>query len=164
VVPELDLIGFAIFGPASIMFLLALQFGSGNDHAWNSATVIGLFIGAGLMGIIFICWERRIGDRAMLPGSLLKRRIVWVSAIYGLCNTCCMITASNWIPTYFQAVTGDTPTLSGVHVLPSILSQLLCVITSGALSMSTIQSFVVVANKTQCPKWDITYLGPLLAL
>jgi hypothetical protein len=44
-----------------------------------------------------------------------------------------MITASNWVPTYFQAVKGDGPTMSGVHVLPNILSQLLFVVVSGAL-------------------------------
>jgi hypothetical protein len=79
VIPDLDLVGFLIFSPASIMFLMALQFGSGETYAWNSATIIGLFVGAGLMGIIFVFWERRMGDRAMLPGSLLKQRIVLVS-------------------------------------------------------------------------------------
>jgi hypothetical protein len=164
VIPELDLIGFAIFFPASIMFFLALQFGSGNAYAWDSATIIGLFVGAGLMAIVFVFWERRMGDRAMLPGGLLKQRIVWVSAVYGLCNSCCIITASNWIPTYFQAVRGDTPTLSGVHGLPSILSQLLLVITSGALSTSKSRSIVVVTNGTQCRRWDTTYRGLSLAL
>jgi hypothetical protein len=130
------------------MFLLALQFGSGNAYAWDSATIIGLFVGGGLMAIVFIFWERRMGDRAMLPGSLIKQRIVWVSAVYGLCNSCSMITASNWIPTYFQAVRGDTPTLSGVHVLPSILSQLFCVIASGALSTLTTKWVIVVTDQT----------------
>ncbi|GKT97743.1 MFS multidrug transporter [Colletotrichum tofieldiae] len=45
-IPEIDLIGFALFTPASTMFLLALQFG-GNDYPWNSSVVIGLFCGAG---------------------------------------------------------------------------------------------------------------------
>lgn len=118
------------------MILLALQFGSGNTFAWNSATIIGLLVGGVIMAIIFIFWERRMGERAMLPGPLIKQRIVWTSCMYGMCNLCCMITASNFLPTYFQAVKGDSPTMSGVHVLPSILSQLFCVISSGALSKS----------------------------
>jgi hypothetical protein len=135
-IPQLDLIGFALFVPPSIMFLLALQFGSGNAYAWDSATIIGLFVGAGVGIIIFIFWERHMGDGAMLPGSIIKRRMVWSSCLYGMCNMCCMITASNFLPTYFQAVKGDGPTMSGVHLLPSILSQLCCVVTSGALSES----------------------------
>jgi MFS family permease len=159
VIPELDLIGFLIFSPASIMFLMALQFGSGDTFAWNSPTIIGLFVGAGLMCIIFVLWERRMGDRAMIPGSLLKQRIVLVSALYGLCIVCCMVTASNWIPTYFQAVRGDTPTLSGVHVLPGILSQLLCVVTSGALSTFKADRFILVTKQAQCQRWDTTSPG-----
>ena len=46
------------------------------------------------------------------------------------------MTASIWMPTYFQAVKNNGPTDSGVHVLPSILSQLLAVIATGAAGMS----------------------------
>jgi Na+/melibiose symporter-like transporter len=134
VIPELDLIGFSLFAPPAVMFLLALQFGSGNSFAWNSATVIGLFVGAAVLSIIFILWERHMGDRAMIPGSLLRQRRVWTSCLFAVANVGVMNTASNFMPTYFQAVRGDSPTMSGVHVLPSILSQLLCVILAGGLS------------------------------
>ncbi|KAF1944324.1 efflux pump protein [Clathrospora elynae] len=132
VIPDLDLIGFALFLPAAIMFLLALQFGSGNSFSWNSGTVIGLFCGAGVLAIIFILWERRAGDKAMLPGYLLRRRVIWTSCVFAACIMCCIIVASNWVPTYFQAVKGNGPSMSGVHVLPSILGQLLFVVVSGA--------------------------------
>lgn len=135
VIPQLDLFGFLLFIPAAIMILLALQFGSGNTFAWNSATMIGLLVGGVVMAIIFIVWEWRMGELAMLPGNLIKQRVVWTSAGFGMGNMVCVIAASNFLPTYFQAVRGDSPTMSGVHVLPSILSQLLCVVTSGALSM-----------------------------
>ena len=39
---KLDLLGFAIFAPAAIQFLLALQWG-GTKYRWDSATTIGLF-------------------------------------------------------------------------------------------------------------------------
>jgi hypothetical protein len=35
VAPQLDLFGFVLFVPPSIMFILALQFGSGNTYAWD---------------------------------------------------------------------------------------------------------------------------------
>jgi MFS family permease len=137
VLPELDLIGFLLFVPPSVMLLLALQFGSGNKYPWNSATVIGLICGAVVLAIIFIFWERYMGDRAMLPGSLLKQRIVWTSCLHMVCVMSCVIIASNWLPTYFQAVRGDGPTMSGVHVLPSIGGQITFVLMSGALGMLT---------------------------
>ncbi|KAI4937717.1 hypothetical protein J4E85_000152 [Alternaria conjuncta] len=107
IIPDLDLLGFALFVPPSVMLLLALQLGSGGNYAWSSPVIIGLFCGAAACATLFILWERRMGDQAMLPASV-------------------------WMPTYFQAVKGDGPTDSGVHVLPSILSQLLVVIATGA--------------------------------
>lgn len=136
VLPELDLIGFAFFAPAAVMFLMALQFGSGNTYAWNSATIIGLICGAGVTALIFIAWEAKMGDRAMIPGSMLRKRIVWTSCIFGSAIMCCSIVASNWLPTYFQAVKGEGPSLSGVHILPGILSALLFVVITGAASKS----------------------------
>jgi len=132
VIPELDLIGFALFAPAAIMFLLALQFGSGNTHAWDSAVIIGLFCGAGATAIVFGIWEWHMGDRAMIPGSLIKQRVVWTSSLVNICLMGSMIVGSNFMPTYFQAVKGVGPTMSGVSILPSILSQMVVSILSGA--------------------------------
>ncbi|KAH7398180.1 efflux pump protein [Pyrenochaeta sp. MPI-SDFR-AT-0127] len=132
VIPELDLFGFILFAPAAAMILLALQFGSGNEYSWNSSTVIGLFVGAGISSILFFLWERRMGDMALIPTFMLTKRVVWTSCTFGMCIMSCMITASNWIPTYFQAVKGEEPLMSGVHILPSILGQLLMVVVSGA--------------------------------
>jgi len=73
---KLDLPGFALFAPAIIMFLLALEWG-GNEFAWSSATVIGLFVGAAGMACVFAGWEYRRGDAAMIPLGMLRKRIIW---------------------------------------------------------------------------------------
>ncbi|KAL5418675.1 hypothetical protein PMIN04_007235 [Paraphaeosphaeria minitans] len=129
---KLDLPGFALFAPACIMLLLAIQFGGEGSHSWKSPTVIGQFVGAGVMAIVFIAWEARIGDRAMIPGSLFKNRIVLACIGQTIGLGVCVFVGSLWIPTYFQSVKGAGPTESGVNVLPQILSQLLFAIVSGA--------------------------------
>jgi hypothetical protein len=131
VAPQLDLFGFLLFVPPSTMFILALQFGSGNTYAWDSAPVIGCLVGSGILFVIFITWEWRMGDGAMIPSYLLKNRVVCMSFAFGMCNAICMLVASNFLPTYFQAVKGERPSLSGVHVLPSILGQLLLIMITG---------------------------------
>ncbi|KAI1852376.1 hypothetical protein JX266_002554 [Neoarthrinium moseri] len=131
-IPELDLAGFALFAPAAVMFLLALQFG-GNTYAWSSSVVIGLFCGAGALAVVFVLWERRRGDRAMLPGPIIRQRIVLSSAVNGMALMATIFVASQFMPIYFQGVRGETPTMSGVDLLPSILSQLLTVVVSGAI-------------------------------
>ncbi|KAI0598793.1 major facilitator superfamily domain-containing protein [Biscogniauxia sp. FL1348] len=130
--PQLDLAGFALFAPAAIMLLLALQYGS-QGMAWNSPTIIGLLCGAVATFIVFFIWESRIGDNAMIPFSMLKKRVVWTSNIQFSCLMTTVFVGSQYMPTYFQSVKGATATLSGVYMLPSILSQLFLIITSGVL-------------------------------
>jgi MFS family permease len=129
---NLDLTGFVLFAPAAIQFLLALQYG-GNQYAWNSVTVIGLFCGAGGTFIVFLAWEYHKGDAAMIPFSMVGKRAVWSSCLVMLFLMSMMFCASYYLPIYFQAVKGVSPMTSGVYLLPSILSQLLMAVVSGAL-------------------------------
>ncbi|CAG9982151.1 unnamed protein product [Clonostachys byssicola] len=132
ILPKFDLIGFALFAPAAIMLLLALQFGS-SDYAWNSATVIGCFCGAGVTAIIFLLWERRMGKDAMMPLQMISRRIVWTSSLfYGLLMSV-SVGGGSFLPIYFQSVKGHEPLTSALYLLPSILSQILFLLLSGAL-------------------------------
>ncbi|KAI2467936.1 putative MFS multidrug transporter [Annulohypoxylon bovei var. microspora] len=132
IIPSLDLIGFAIFAPAAIMFLLALQFGS-SEYAWNSSTVIGLFVGAGVAFPIFLYWEYREGDKAMIPFSMVRKRVVWVGSVQFTGLMTSVFVGAQFFPIYFQSVKGVGPTLSGVYMLPNILSGVMFIILSGAL-------------------------------
>jgi hypothetical protein len=73
---KLDLFGFVLFASAAIMFLLALEWG-GNVYSWDDPRIIGQFCGAGVVALIFIAWEYRSGDNAMIPGSILNQRVVY---------------------------------------------------------------------------------------
>ncbi|KAI1215167.1 putative MFS multidrug transporter [Annulohypoxylon truncatum] len=132
IIPDLDLVGFAIFAPAAIMFLLALQFGS-SEYPWSSSTVIGLFVGAGVAFPIFLYWEYREGDKAMIPFSMIRKRIVWVSTLQFTGLATSVFIGAQFLPIYFQSVKGVGPTLSGVYMLPNILSSVLFIVMSGAL-------------------------------
>jgi hypothetical protein len=137
VLPKLDLTGFSLFAPASVMVLLALQFGGGEQYPWSSPTVIGLFCGGGVIAIIFILWEAKVGEGAMIPGKMLRNRIVLASSGQSMCLIVAVLGGSSWLPMYFQAVKGEGPTMSGVDLLPGILSQLLLAVLSGVGGKST---------------------------
>ncbi|KAL4908564.1 hypothetical protein BDW74DRAFT_188500 [Aspergillus multicolor] len=127
-----DLLGFALFAPAAIMFLLALEYG-GNEYAWNSPTVIGLFVGSGATALVFLAWEYYKGRDAMIPFHLLTIRIAWTSYvatafIFGL-----TMVVAYYVPVYFQAVRDDSALMSGVNLLPNILSQLISAVIVGIL-------------------------------
>jgi len=127
---SLDLPGFCLFAPTAIMFLLALEWG-GTKYAWNSAIVIGLFCGSAGNLVVFLVWEAKRGDTAMIPLSMIKQRIVWSACLTMAMFFGCLMTTVYYLAVYFQAVKGVTPTLSGVYLLPGILSQMVLAIVSG---------------------------------
>lgn len=114
------------------MFLLALEWG-GDVYKWGSATVIGLFCGAGGTITLFFIWEHHIGDEAMIPLSMITRRIIATSCLAMLFSAACMITTTFYLAVYFQADKGVSPMLSGIYLLPSILTQMVFGVASGGL-------------------------------
>lgn len=129
----LDLIGFCLFAPAIVMLLLALQYG-GNQFAWNSSQVIGLFCGFAATIVVWYWWNRRLGDKAMLPLSLVTKRVVAMAVIYQAFMMACLYGAIYFLPIYFQAILNTNAMLSGVYLLPTILPQLFMAGLSGPMS------------------------------
>ncbi|KAI8171966.1 Efflux pump mokI [Colletotrichum sp. SAR 10_70] len=135
IIPELDLTGFALFAPTTVMFLIALHWGS-TEHGWSSPVVIGLFAASGATLVMFTFWEWHVGEKSLIPFHLIKRRRVWASAMQSTTLFSLNYVGVNYVPIYFQAVKGVGPSLSGVYMLPSILTQLLSLVISGALAQS----------------------------
>lgn len=128
----LDFTGFLFYAPAIIQLLLALEYG-GNVFPWNSSQVIGLFCGAGATFFVWLIWNYHKKDDALLPFSVIRKRVIWASALnYGFTMSS-MLGASYFLPIYFQAVKGANAIMSGVYYLPSIIPQLLFAGFSGEL-------------------------------
>nr|XP_036580115.1 major facilitator superfamily transporter [Colletotrichum truncatum]KAF6787947.1 major facilitator superfamily transporter [Colletotrichum truncatum] len=131
-IKSLDLPGFLLISPAAVMFLLGLQYG-GNEYAWNSSVVIGLLVGGGMTFVAFLFWEHRQGDGAMVPFAMLKHRIIWSAAGCAFFLLGTVLVADFYLAIYFQAVHGDSPFMSGVHLLPTTLSLVLFTMISGVM-------------------------------
>jgi hypothetical protein len=131
----LDFIGFLIFAPTMVMFLLALEWG-GTLYPWHSATIIGLFCGSAATFGIFLVWEYRRGDTAMIPLSMVRQTIIYSSMISIFFFMGAMLLVSYYLAIYFQAVKGVSPMMSGVYLLPSILSQMMFAVISGVGGLS----------------------------
>ncbi|WPG99119.1 Hypothetical protein R9X50_00193000 [Acrodontium crateriforme] len=129
---KLDLVGFVIFAPAAVMLLLALQWG-GNQYPWNSSVVIGLFCSAGATFLVWLAWDYYKKDKAMIPLSMLRKQHVWVSGVSMGFLSSSMTILSYYLPIYFQSVRGKSAAISGVYLLPGILSQLIGAVSSGKL-------------------------------
>lgn len=133
-IKSLDLLGFMLISPAAVMFLLGLQYG-GNQYAWNSSVVIGLLVGAGVTFGLFLVWEHRQGDGAMVPFAMLTHRIIWSAAGNMFFLLASVLVADFYLAIYFQAVHDDSPLMSGVHMLPTTIGMVLFTMISGTMSM-----------------------------
>lgn len=129
---QLDIFGFVLFAPSAVMLLLALQWG-GVRFLWHSATIIGLFVGSGGMLFIFGAWEYRVGKGAMIPFYMVRQRIIWASCLTMGCFFGALLSLTYYLPIYFQTVKGTSPSLSGVYLLPTILSMIVFAVVSGVL-------------------------------
>jgi MFS family permease len=129
---QLDIFGFVLFAPFAVMLLLAMQWG-GVKYPWDSATIIGLFCGSAGMLLVFGAWEYRVGEGAMIPLYMVRQHIIWSSCLTIGCFFGSLLSLTFYLPIYFQAVKGATPGLSGVYLLPSILSMIIMAVTSGVL-------------------------------
>lgn len=112
------------------MLLLALMWG-GNDYSWNSPQVIGLFCGSAAIFVVWSLWNRRLGEDALLPPSMVGIRVVWTSAIFQAMLMSAVLGAVYYLPIYFQAVKNVDALLSGVYLLPMILPQLVFAAAAG---------------------------------
>ena len=129
---ELDILGCGIFAPTVIMLLLALEWG-GTTYPWKSAKIIGLLCGSFGLLCVFIAWEYHVGDSAMIPGNMVKRRIVQFSGATTFFLMGSLICVTYYLPVWFQVVLNASPTLSGVMILPSVASQIVAAVLSGYL-------------------------------
>lgn len=76
----MDFPGLVIFLGLVTCLLLALTWG-GTTYEWQDSRIIGLFVGFGLLAVIFTYWLVRRGDAALIPLRVLKKRSVYVGAL-----------------------------------------------------------------------------------
>lgn len=157
---KLDLVGFALFAPAPIQLLLALQYG-GHQFAWKSATVIGLFCGSAGTLALWAVWNYRKGDEALIPWSMAKKQAVWSSSLTQLFLFSTMIIISYFLPIYFQAAKGASPVMSGVYTLAGILSQLFAAVISGILGRYAHAMFSDCQHTDSQCSWEARFRNPL---
>jgi hypothetical protein len=108
----------------------------GGQYAWNSATIIGLFVGFAAEMIVFVLWEIRTGDQAMIPFLLLGYQSVIFSILFAFFFMGSFVIPVYYLPEWFQIVKAASPIRSGVMLLPSICTQIAGSLLSGILGKS----------------------------
>ncbi|KAL2285800.1 hypothetical protein FJTKL_07520 [Diaporthe vaccinii] len=148
----LDLLGFSLFSGFMIMLLLALQWG-GVAYAWNSSTIVGLLVGSVVVLGLFIPWQLHMQDNALIPPRLFRahRNVGLLCAQSFFVNGPFQVIIY-WLPIWFQAVRGDTPTESGVNYLPTVISDAVMALlgTGIVMKIGWWNPFLLFANALVC--------------
>jgi hypothetical protein len=129
---QLDLVGFAIFAPAVVMLLLALNWG-GTAYAWYSGRIVGLLCGSFGAFCVLLGWEYYKEDEAMVPLGMLRRRIVASCLLTGFFQAGALAEMTYYLPLWFQTAKGESPSTSGIHILPTVGSSILFAAITGIL-------------------------------
>ncbi|KAL6153492.1 hypothetical protein ACJBU6_08640 [Exserohilum turcicum] len=129
---QLDFIGgFIIIGSLTCL-LLALQWG-GATYPWANGRIIALFVISFVSFVVFGFWETRLGDGALFPMRLLKRKAFIASLWFGFGISSGMWIILYYLPVWFQAIMGVTAEGSGVRVLPMVISEVSIATVAAAL-------------------------------
>jgi hypothetical protein len=77
----IDIGGMVLIIGSVCCLLLAMQWG-GQTMPWDAPRVVGLFVGAGVMLILFLILQYKLGSRATLPFEILLKRSISSGALY----------------------------------------------------------------------------------
>ncbi|KAL4961044.1 major facilitator superfamily domain-containing protein [Aspergillus stella-maris] len=114
-IKQLDFIDAALLIPCTICLLLALQWG-GNKYTWSNSRIIGLFVGFGLLTILTVISQWKLGDRATLPPRIMARRSVIASTAYAILFGGSFFVLVYYLPIFFQSVRGSSAMTSGIQI------------------------------------------------
>lgn len=130
---KLDPIGTAVFLPAIICLLLALQWG-GTTYSWSNARIVVLLILSGLLFLVFVYLQHHFQERATVPPRILKYRAVTAGVSYAFFSGSGMMTLSYFLPIWFQAIKGASAVHSGIMFLPAVLGITVSSMSAGFLT------------------------------
>ncbi|MFF5302134.1 MDR family MFS transporter [Streptomyces sp. NPDC013161] len=133
--PVIDYLGIALVAVGASSLILATSWG-GNEYAWGSSTIIGLFVG-GVIALGLFCWVETRAAQPMLPMRLFTNPVFTVCSILSFIVGFAMLGALTYLPTYLQYVDGDSATVSGVRTLPMVIGLLIASVFSGNVVSKT---------------------------
>ncbi|MGY1930801.1 MULTISPECIES: MDR family MFS transporter [Nocardia] len=127
--PIIDYAGIGLVALGVSSLILALEWG-GQQYAWGSPTIVGLFAAAVFLLATFVAVELRAAE-PMLPMGLFRSRVFTVCSVLSFIVGFAMLGSMTYLPAYLQYVDGVSATMSGVRTLPLVAGLFATSILSG---------------------------------
>jgi EmrB/QacA subfamily drug resistance transporter len=102
----------------------------GTSFPWSSPVIVGLMSAALVAFVCFIAVER-LATEPILPLQLFRNRNFSLSSAVGLIVGLSLFGSVTYLPIYLQVVKGETPTASGLQLMPMMLGMLATSVASG---------------------------------
>jgi EmrB/QacA subfamily drug resistance transporter len=130
-----DYLGTVLLGVALSALVLATTLG-GTSYDWDSPFIIGMGVIA-VAGVAAFAFAERRAKEPILPPSLLRNRVFVVTSAVGLVVGFALFGGLTFLPLFQQVVRGDSPTESGLQLLPVMGGLLFTSILSGQVITRT---------------------------
>ncbi len=131
----IDYLGTAVLMLSASCLVLFTSLG-GTTYPWGSPTIIGLGVAGALLLGIFALVERGATE-PVLPLHLFSIRAFSVVSLVGFIVGFAMFGAITYLPVFFQIVHGESPTTSGLQLLPLLVGLIICSTGSGIVISKT---------------------------
>lgn len=172
---RIDYLGAALLAGAVVPVLLAAE--KGREWGWSSALTLGLTTASLVSLVLFVVWERRMGDEAILPQRMFRSSVFTLSTAASLLVGSAMFGGFVVLPLYLQIVRGSSPTAAGLQLVPLMVGILVTSTVVGRIMMRTgrYKVFPVVGTavlftamvlfsrlEVDTPMWQV--MGPMVVL
>jgi EmrB/QacA subfamily drug resistance transporter len=132
---RIDFLGAGTLVAGVVPLLLALSWG-GNDYAWSSPVIVGLFAFAAVMLIVFLQVERHALE-PIIPLSLFGNSVVTTAVVALTLMAIGMFGTIVFIPLFIQGVIGTSATQSGTVLMPMMVVNIVSSIVGGQVISKT---------------------------
>ncbi|HEX6576216.1 MAG TPA: MDR family MFS transporter [Gemmatimonadaceae bacterium] len=127
----IDYLGAALLAAALSSTIIVTDLG-GMTYPWSSPLILTLIAIAVISTLMFVRTEKRAAE-PVVPMRLFANRTFVVSVLVGLIVGFALFGSVTYLPLFLQVVKGDSPTASGLRMLPMMGGMLVSSIISGQL-------------------------------
>jgi EmrB/QacA subfamily drug resistance transporter len=133
--PVIDYLGAGLLAAGLSAIVLVTSLG-GNTWPWGSPKVVVVGVLGIALLIVFVLAERRAPE-PILPPALLRDDVFRAAGSLSLIVGFALFGAVTFLPLYFQTVDADSPTTSGLRLIPMMGGVVLTSVVSGQIITRT---------------------------
>ncbi len=120
---SLDLLGAVIMMTATVMLLLALNWG-GVYYAWNSLEIY-VILGGSLIFWLLFALRLKLAREPLIPPEILQNQVVRMGVMTACAGIGTYIGLTIYLPIFFEAERGLSASTSGLALIPLMIGSVL---------------------------------------